>query len=226
VRFTIPNLLEALTGGILGLIMPGIILGGILSGIFTPTEAAAVSVAYAVFVGFFIFRTLKIKDIPAIFIRSAINTGTIFLILGAATVLSYVLAVERVPDTVATGLAHLTSNRYIFLLLVNLFLIVVGCLMEPSPAVILLAPILAPVAIGMGIDPLHFAMIMIINLVIGLITPPVGACLYVVSGIARIPLEPILKRLWPFLLALLVVLGIVTYVPFITLALPDIFGYH
>lgn len=226
VRFTFREGWDTFKGGCLGLVMPAIILGGILSGIFTPTEASAVAVAYAAFVGFFIFRTLRLRDIPAICIRSAINTGTIFLILGAASILSYFLAMERVPETVAAALSSLTRNKFVLLALINLFLLVVGCFMEPSPAVILLAPILAPAAISMGVDPLQFALIMIINLVIGLITPPVGACLYVISGIARISLEELVLAIWPFLLALVAVLALVTYVPWVALAVPTMFGYR
>ncbi len=211
---------------ILALIMPAIIIGGILGGIFTPTEAAAVAVGYAFFVGFFVFRSLKIKDLPDCFLESAKISGVILLIISCATAFGWGLTILRMPEILAKSIMSFTSNPVIVLLLINIFLLFMGMIMEVGANVIILAPILAPVAIRLGVDPLHFAIIMIVNLNIGLATPPLGVCLFVVAPLARISLEDVSKAIFPFLLVEIAVLFLLTYLPSLTLLLPRLLmGY-
>ncbi len=220
------ELLLVTKDAILALIMPLIIIGGILGGIFTPTEAAAVAVGYAFFVGFFVFRTLKLKDLPDCFLESAKISGVILLIISCATAFGWGLTILRMPEILANSIISITSNPIIVLLLINIFLLFMGMIMEVGANVIILAPILAPLAIELGVDPLHFAIIMIVNLNIGLATPPLGVCLFVAAPLARVSVEDISKAIFPFLLVEIAVLIALTYLPSLTLLLPRLLmGY-
>ena len=210
---------------IFALIMPVIILGGIYSGIFTPTESAGVAVVYGLIVWFFIYRELKIRDLPRIFIEAAVNTAMILLIIMFASLFSFVLITEGAPQALIAMINEFTTNPIVILLLINIFLLFAGCFLDASSAIIVLTPLLLPLIRSIGMDYTHFGVLMIVNLAIWLITPPVGLDLYVGCGIAKISLEAICKAVWPFLAVSLVVLLLITYIPGLSLWLPGLFGY-
>ena len=205
--------------------MPLIILGGILGGIFTPTEAAAVSVGYALLVGFILLKTLHLKDLPQLFINSAITTGVIFLLLATANVYAWVISVYQIPIIIRDFILSISSNRVIIILLINMFLLGVGCVMDTGASIIMLAPVLAPLATKIGMHPIQFGMMMIINLCLGLLTPPVGLCLFLSANIAHISIESVARAAIPFLLISLVVLLMVSYWPSLVLFVPKLLGY-
>ncbi len=217
---------ESLTGAIIPLIMPLIILGGILGGVFTPTEASCVAVAYAVLVGIFVLRTIKIRDLPAIVYRSMLITSTILMVIACANIFSWILGTQQIPQAIGAALTSFTKNPYVFLLLVNIFLFIVGCFLEGIAAIILIAPILIPVAESLGISQLHFGMVVIMNLMIGLITPPLGLCLFVACSVAKVDLIKLIRGVLPFMAVEIAVLFIVTYFPFFTLYIPSLFGFR
>ncbi len=215
----------ALKKAIFALVAPVIILGGILLGVFTPTEAAAVAVAYAFFVGVFVFRELRLANIPGILVQSGITTSVLLLVIGTANVLAWVLSAEQIPQKIAEAMLGISSDPNWILLLINLFLLVVGMFMESGAAIIILAPVLAQVAQTVGLNPLHFGFVMVLNLVIGLLTPPLGVCLFVACSIARIPLTALVKAIFPFLMVEVVVLFLVSYFPWLALWIPKMLGY-
>ena len=206
-----------------GLLTPIIIIGGIYGGIFTATEAAAASVVYALFVGGVIYRELKWSDLPQIIMSSVKATAIVMFIMNAAGLFSWMITVNRVPQMFTEFFLSITDNPYIILLLINILLLFVGTFLNASSAVIILAPILVPVVVSMGISPILFGVIMILNLAIGTITPPVGVDLFVVQSITGLPFSRIVKSIIPFLIGLLVVLMLVTYIPQISLFLPGLF---
>jgi C4-dicarboxylate transporter, DctM subunit len=203
----------------LSLLLPFIILGGIYGGIFTPTEAAVIAVAYALVLGCLVYREIPIRDLPRIFAESAFTSSVVMIIVGFAFVFAYALALMQAPQQIAGAIRGVSSNPTVFLLLVNLFLFVVGMFMETFAAIIILAPVLAPVATQLGIDPVHFGLIMIVNLAIGMVTPPVGVNLFVACGIAGISMEQLMRPLLIFLAVLTADMFIITYVPWLSLAL-------
>jgi len=207
------------------LMAPIIILGGILGGVFTPTEAAAVAVIYSFFVGKFVFREIEWRDLPAILFQSGITTGAVLLIISMANVFAWVVAANQIPVKLSSMFLSATSNPYVFLLIVNILLLIVGMFMETGAAIILLAPILAPIAVKLGIHPLHFGFMMVLNLAIGMATPPVGVCLFVSCGITGLSLERVSAASMRFVAALLGVLLLVTYVAPISLFLPKMLGF-
>jgi tripartite ATP-independent transporter DctM subunit len=207
------------------LIMPLIILGGILGGVFTPTEAAAVAVAYALFVGFGFYRTLTLRDVYESVVASFRTCGVVMVILAAGSVLAWLFAIDHVPEQLAAFFTTLGgNNRYLILLIVNVFLILVGMFMDMTAALIILAPVLAPVAVKVGVDPLHFGVMMCINLSIGLITPPVGACLFVAASISKLKYEEVIREVWPFIIVEVVVLLMLIYIPELTMVVPRLLG--
>jgi tripartite ATP-independent transporter DctM subunit len=220
------ELVAATKGAIIPLIMPIIILGGILSGVFTPTEAAAVAVAYAIVVGLAVMRTLKLKELPEIFFRSMTTTSTILMVMACANIFAWILGTQQIPQAIAGAISGWTSNPYIFLLLINIILLLVGCFLEGIASIIIMVPILLPLATHAGIDPLHFGIVVIMNLMIGLITPPLGLCLFVVCSVARVDLVKLIKATVPFLLVEIAALMTVTYFPEIALFIPHMFGYR
>jgi len=224
-RSTLKEVAFSFKSSALALAMPLIILGGILTGFFTPTEAGAVAVLYGLLVGFIIYRNLKIKDLWGIFSNMASVTAIVFLILATAAIVSWMLAAEQIPQQVAALVLSVTQNKYLVLLLINVLLLLVGCFMDQTAALIILGPVLTPLALKVGVHPLHFGIIMCLNLVIGLTTPPLGACLFSCCSIAGISVEEITKNIWPQILALLFVLMIVTYVPAVCLTLPRLLGF-
>jgi tripartite ATP-independent transporter DctM subunit len=223
--FSLRELRDSFFGAIIPLLMPVIILGGILSGVFTPTEAASMAVAYALFIGFFVLRTMKLKDLPGILYRSMLVTATILMVMGCANIFSWVIGTEMIPQKITQALISVSTNPQVLLLLINVLLLIVGCLMEGIAAIVLLVPILVPVAMHAGIHPLHFGLVVVLNMMIGLITPPVGLCLFVSCSLAKVELLKLARVNLPFLIIEIVVLMIVTYVPQLVLFVPHLFGY-
>lgn len=221
---TLKEILHVLMDSIWAILMPVIILGGIYSGIFTPTESAAVAVIYGILVGAFVYRDLKLKDIVKILNDSAAGTAVIMLIMATAGAFSWILTSERIPQLIATTLLGLTSNKYVLLFLFNIVLLIAGCFLNPSAAVILLTPIMLPVLTAVGVSPYLVGIVMIVNLAVGQITPPVGSCLYVACNIAHIKLEPLVKAILPYLIALIATIFVITYVEPISLAIPQMLG--
>ncbi|MBX2879659.1 MAG: TRAP transporter large permease [Granulosicoccus sp.] len=206
------------------LMTPVIILGGILSGVFTPTEAAAAAVAYAILVSMLITRTLPLREIPDMLYRAGLTSASILLVIGAATVFGWVTSLSGVPGVVTGLLTSVSDNPLIVLLCVNLLLFVVGMFFDAGPAILILGPLLAPTMVSLGIEPLHFAIIMCVNLTVGLATPPMGLVLFVASSIGRVSIVDISKELWPFLLVHAVIILLITYIPALTLTLPRLLG--
>lgn len=220
-KFSLVRLARSVKECFWALMMPVIILGGIYSGIFTPTEAAAVAAVYGALVGLFIYKELKIRDLPRTLLNAAYNTTMIMFVVGAANLFGWILTNAQVPHMLAESFAHITSNPLVFLMLVNVLLLFIGTLINASAAVVILTPILLPVAIGMGIDPMFFGVLMVINLAIGCITPPVGLDLFVVSSITGISIDKVTAKVMPYLLMLLVDLVIFTWFPSIITFLPE-----
>jgi tripartite ATP-independent transporter DctM subunit len=208
-----------------GLMMPVIILGGIFSGIFTATEAAAVAVFYALFVGAFVTRALTWRNIPQVFLKSALMTSGVLLIVSMASIFSYLLTVLQVPQTLAAWLTGLTSDPTLILILLTVLVLICGLFIDTLPAVIVLTPILAPIAFQFGIDPLHFATIFIVALVLGMVTPPVGPVLFVVAAVGRLRVERLARAVLPMLIAQLIVLVLVVAFPAIGLYIPRLLGH-
>jgi tripartite ATP-independent transporter DctM subunit len=199
--------------------LPVIILGGIYGGVFTPTEAAVIAVVFALILGCLVYREIRIADLPKIFAESAFTASVVMIIVGFAFLFAYALALMQAPQQIAGAIRQISDDPLVFLLLVNLFLFVVGMFMETFAAIIILAPVLAPVAQQLGIDPVHFGIVICVNLAIGMVTPPVGVNLFIACGIARISMEEIMRPLLIFLFVLVVDMMIITYVPALSLAL-------
>lgn len=204
------------------LIMPVIVIGGIYAGIFTPTEASGVAVAYALIVGGLVYRQFTMRSLLRVFRETAIATAVVMLIIAAAALFSFLLTRTGLPVMAADWVQEAFTTRWSFLLAVNVFLFVVGMFIETAAAILVLAPILAPIAIAFGVDPVHFGLIMVINLALGMITPPVGVNLFAACSVARLPLERLVPALIPFFLVIVGCVLIVTYVPVISLGLRDL----
>ncbi|MDM8120173.1 TRAP transporter large permease [Succinatimonas hippei] len=204
------------------LINPIIILGGIYAGIFTPTEAAAIAALYAFICGAFIHRELDAKGLFKAIATSCCTTGTVMVILACATGFSKILTVEQVPQLVTQTLLEITDSKIVLLILINIMLLIVGCFMDQTPAILILAPILLPVAVSLGLDPVHFGLIMVANLAIGFITPPLGMALFVAARISNTKLEVVLKGIVPFIFLTIGTLTLITFIPQITMFLPNL----
>lgn len=214
---------RAFVDAIWALLMPIIILGGIYGGIFTPTEAAAVAAVYGLIVGLFIYRTIKIKELYSIFVDSAAQTAVVMFIVMASSIFSFVTTIQGIAaDATALVMEISAGSQFLFLLVVNVLLLIVGCFLEGNSALYLFVPILFPVAKSFGIDPLAFGVLMVMNLAIGQVTPPVGVNLYVACGISGVSVKRICWGVWPFVIASLVALLMITYIPVICTFLPRI----
>lgn len=207
------------------LLAPVIILGGILGGIFTATEAAAVAVLYAFILGVFVYRELSLREMVDIFVQSGTTTAVLLLIIGMANIFAWVLTADQIPSRIAQAMLSITDNRYLILLLMNIFLLFIGMFLEGGAAIIILAPTLLAVAKAVGIVPLHFGFIMVLNIVVGLLTPPLGVCLFVVSGVTGLDFSTIIRSVLPFLALEIGVLLLVTYLPGLILYVPRLLGY-
>lgn len=222
-RKSLKEILVAIKEAFFALLMPIIILGGIYGGIFTPTEAAGVAVGYAFIVGVLIYKEIKVKELTKIFTQSAVTTATIMFIISSAGLFGWIMTRANVPQMVAQFFISISENPIIFLLLVNLFLIIVGMFMETNASIIILAPLLLPVATQLGIDPVHFGIIMIVNLAIGMCTPPLGVNLFISSQIAKIRLDQISRGMLPYYGVLLVTLMLLTFIPALSIGLVNLF---
>jgi C4-dicarboxylate transporter, DctM subunit len=208
------------------LVLPVLILGGIASGAFTPTEASVVAVFYALFAGRFLYRTLEWRMLPGILARSGLMTASVLIIVGMSAAFAWVLTVSRVPQQLTEWIVAMQLSPLAFLFAVNLLLLVFGIFIEPLPGIVVLAPILAPIAHALGINDLQFGIVMIVNLTMGMITPPVGGLLFVTSIVAKVPLARLVRELWPFLWAQLGVLVLLSLFPALSAWLPGVFGYR
>jgi TRAP-type transport system large permease protein len=209
----------------LPLMTPVIILGGIIGGVFTPTEAASVAAVYALILSVFVLRTLTLQELPNIFLRAAISSGAILLVVGTATAFAWAATLSQIPVLLSGLLFSITEDPYLLLFMINVLLLIVGMFLDAGPAILILGPILAPTMIGLGIDPLHFAIIMCVNLTVGLATPPMGLILFVASSLTRLSVEVIAKEMLPFLFVEIGIIFLITYVPAITMALPRLLGF-
>ena len=207
-----------------GLLLMVIILGGIYTGMFTPTEAAAVAAVYAGFVALFVYKDLKIRECPKVLLESGKLTIMLMFIIANAMLFAHVLTTEQIPQTITAWVVDLGLQPWQFLLVVNIVLLIAGAFMEPSAIILILAPILFPIAMQLGIDPIHLGIIMVVNMEIGLITPPVGLNLFVTSAVTGMPLTAVIRAAMPWLMLLISFLVIITYVPAVSLALPNLLG--
>ncbi len=207
------------------LLMPIIIIGGIIGGAFTATEGSAISVIYALILGFFITRTLKISDLPRILVRAAITTAVVGALIAFASVITYLMTVDLMPQKLSALLFALTKDPLVYLILVALLLFVVGMFLESNSAYIMLVPLLHPIALQYGIDPLHFGFLFVLNLVIGMLTPPVGVVLFVVCGVTGIRMRELVANIWPFVALMYTVLFLCMFFPAIVTTLPRSMGY-
>jgi tripartite ATP-independent transporter DctM subunit len=207
------------------LVLPVLILGGIASGAFTPTEASVVAVFYALFAGRVIYRTLTWSMLPSILARSALMTAAVLIIVAMSAAFAWVLTVSRVPQELTAFIVDLKLSPIVFLLAVNLLLLAFGIFIEPLPGIVVLVPILAPIAHALGINDLQFGIVVIVNLTMGMITPPVGGLLFVTSVVAKVPLTRMVGELWPFMWAQIGVLILLSFVPALSTWLPGLFGY-
>ena len=223
--FSWGNVGRSLVDGIWALLVPVIILGGIYGGIFTPTEAAAVAVAYGLIVGLFVYRDLKAKDLYRIFGSAALTTATIMVILGTATTFGRILTLERIPTMIADFFESVAKGPIMLLILINILLLIVGCFMETNAAIIILAPIFLPIVESMGINPVHFGIVMVMNLAIGFVTPPLGVNLFVSCNVANAKLEEICKGILPILGVMILDLLLITYIEPLSMFLPTLLGY-
>ena len=223
--FSWGNVGRSLADGIWALLVPVIILGGIYGGIFTPTEAAAVAVAYGLIVGLFVYRDLKAKDLYRIFGSAALTTATIMVILGTATTFGRLLTLDRTPTMTAASLESVAKGPIMLMILINILLLIVGCFMETNAAIIILAPIFLPIVESMGINPVHFGIVMVVNLAIGFVTPPLGVNLFVACNVANAKLEEICKGILPILGVMILDLLLITYIEPLSTFLPALLGY-
>lgn len=215
------ELLSSFTGAIWAIAMTVLIVGGLLIGVTTPTETAVVASLYAAAVGLFVYRELPVRRIPKIIIDSAISAAGILVLVGTANVFGWILVAERIPQMLADGVLSITDNKFLVILLINLLLLFVGMFMETIAALIILFVPLQALAVAVGIDPLHFACFAVLNLMIGLTTPPVGVCLFVASNIARLPLSPVIRAITPYIITNIIVLLLVSYIPQLSTWLPN-----
>lgn len=210
----------AFLGAFWALAMTGLIVGGLLTGLATPTETAVVASIYAFVVGAFFYRELPLREVPKIVIDSAVSSAAILALVGFANVFGWILVSERIPQMIAQSVLSVTDNKFVVILLINIVLLIVGMFMETIAALIILFVPLLALAQGVGIDPLHFATFAVLNLMIGLTTPPVGVCLFICANIAKLPLSPVIRAITPFLITNIIVLLLVSYIPGLSTWLP------
>ncbi len=223
-EFSFPRVLKTFREAVWALLVPVIILGGIYGGVFTPTEAAVIAVFYGLFAGVFIYRELDFKAVVRCLSGSSLTTATIMIIVTTGSTMGELLAINQVPGMVAKAINEFTDSPIVFLMMLNILLLIVGCVMDTTAAILVLSPILYPVAQGFGIDLVHFALIVVINLAIGFITPPVGLNLFTAKSLAEISLEDLSRAVLPFLAILVVAVLCISYVPDISLLLPKLTG--
>ena len=223
--FAVPRVLHELRRSFIILLMPVIVIGGIVAGVFTATEGSAIAVVYALVIGLFVTRRLRLADLPEALVQTAVTSAVVGAMIAFASAVTYMLTIDLFPLKLATFLRETTSSPIVFNLLVAVILFIVGCFLESNAAYIMLVPLLHPIALQYGIDPLHFGFLFVFNLVIGMLTPPVGVVLFVVCGVARISLGEITRHVWPFVAAMYLLLFVCMFVPPLVLALPRALGF-
>ncbi|MCJ7465765.1 MAG: TRAP transporter large permease [Maribacter sp.] len=222
-RSTFKDFFRTLLDALPSLFMLVVVIGGIVTGIFTATEASAIAVLYSLLLGFF-YKEITFKKLPQILLDSSATTAIVMLLIGASMCMSWALSYENIPQDISTALLNISDNKIVILLIINLLLLFVGIFMDMTPAVLIFTPIFLPVVTKLGLDPVHFGIIMVLNLCIGLCTPPVGSVLFVGVGIAKTTIEKVFKPLLPLFVAMLAALFLVTYIPQLSLWLPSLFG--
>jgi len=222
-RVPVKGIIKDFFGAFWAIMMVVIILYGILGGFFTPTEASIIAVVYALLVGLFIYRDLDIKEVPSVMLKSMIQAASIMMLVAFANLFGWILTSEGIPTLVANTILSVSTNDVVAILLILLLLLIVGTFMETIAALVILFPVLLPVASQVGMDPVQFGVVMVLGLVIGLSTPPVGVCLFVASSIGKVGIMTVSKELIPFLLVSLIILLLVAFIPQITLFLPSLF---
>jgi tripartite ATP-independent transporter DctM subunit len=223
--FRLAAVLGELRRSLIVLAMPVIVIGGIVGGAFTATEGAAIAVIYALLIGFFITRTLKLRDLPGIVVRAAITSAVVGALIAFASIITYLMTVDLLPQKLSEVLRAITTDPLAFMALVSVLLFVVGMFLESNAAYIMLVPLLHPIAIQYGIDPLHFGFLFVLNLVIGMLTPPVGVVLFVVSGITGVRMRELVLNAWPFIALMYAVLLLCMLFPPLVTTLPRALGY-
>jgi len=223
--FRLGAVLAQLRRSLIVLAMPVLVIGGIVGGAFTATEGAAIAVVYALAIGFFVTRTLKVSDLPGIVIRAAITSAVVGALIAFASIITYLMTVDLMPQKLTELLRTITTDPIAYMLLVAVLLFVVGMFLESNAAYIMLVPLLHPIAIAYGIDPLHFGFLFVLNLVIGMLTPPVGVVLFVVCGITGVRMRELVANVWPFIALMYAVLFLCMFVPPVVTALPRALGY-
>ena len=223
-RSTLRRLGAATRRAIWALMAPVIILGGILSGVVTATEAGVLAVAYSLFVGFAIHRELHVRDLPGIFCRTAVGTAVIMIIVGASGIMGWLVANMKIGEAVLNGVSALTQNPTMILLLMNIFFLIVGCLMDPLAGMLIFVPVFLPLIKHVHIDPVHFGLVVVLNLMIGLLTPPVGYLLFLSAEMANVSIDAVIREVIPLLAALLFVLALSTYWPSMVMLVPNLFA--
>lgn len=201
-----------------------IVIGGIIAGIFTATEASAIAVLYTIILSMVVYREVKVNDLPGILIQTVITTSIVMLLIGTSMGMSWVMSYENIPQGVSEALLSISDNKIVVLIIINLILLFVGIFMDMTPAVLIFTPIFLPVVTNLGVDPVHFGIMMVLNLCIGLCTPPVGAVLFVGCGVAGVSISKVIKPLVPLFIAMVIALLLITYIPELTLWLPQLFG--
>jgi len=221
-KFTFRRSVKITCEAVVGLVMPLIIIGGILSGVFTATESATIAVFYALLIGFFLYRKLTFSKLKTVLLEAGILIGPILIIIATANLFGWILTAEAIPETIANFIISITSNPYLILLLMNMVFLFVGTFMETLASIILLTPIFLPLITGIGVDPVHFGIILVVNLNIGLATPPLGVCMFIACPLAGISIKDFVKAIWPFLLGSIGVLFLITYIPGLVMFIPNL----
>jgi C4-dicarboxylate transporter, DctM subunit len=204
------------------LVTPLIIVGGIVLGVFSPTEASAIGVVWSLICGLLIYRTLKLSDLPKIFLRTSLMTGAVLILLAASGILGWGLAMERIPDQIGELLLSISANKYMLLVYIIILVLFLGTFMDPSVIIIIMAPILMPIVVRAGIDPIHFGLAFVLPCMIGLVTPPLGVCLFIASSIGKISVERICRAIWPYLIISVVLCFAVAFIPALSTWLPNL----
>lgn len=221
-KATFREILSVGKGAFWALLMTFIILYGIIGGLFTPTEASIIASLYAFVVGMFVYKGITWKNLPKLLLDTALSSASLLLLVGMANLFGWILTSEQIPQMLANAIFDISTNPYVVILIINIVLLIVGGFMETIAALIILFPALLKVAEGVGMDPIHFGVMAVLNLIIGLTTPPVGVCLFVAAGIGELPMTKVVKAIWPFLICNIIVLLLVSYIPAVSLWLPSL----
>ena len=221
-KATFREILSVGKGAFWALLMTFIILYGIIGGLFTPTEASIMASLYAFVVGMFVYKGITWKNLPKLLLDTALSSASLLLLVGMANLFGWILTSEQIPQMLANAIFDISTNPYVVILIINIVLLIVGGFMETIAALIILFPALLKVAEGVGMDPIHFGVMAVLNLIIGLTTPPVGVCLFVAAGIGELPMTKVVKAIWPFLICNIIVLLLVSYIPAVSLWLPSL----